>query len=179
MLLQSATTPSNHNSYQRTSVGTSDTRYSNIQKMPVAETRFSGGYGDLRNEMESYRSTSPPADERSAMMAMHPMQFQQGEFGSPGLALGLMSPNIPGYPTPTYYDSQSHEIQMGGGNGNVYPVAGLRPYNPQDYFQGPHELAVPSRNPSDANLRAVSTTESTRPFSFTDSESGFQADRKT
>lgn len=167
ILRQSTIAPSNHNSYQPTSAGLA--QYPNMQKTPMTETRFSGGaYGVPGTETESYRSQSPPLDERSAMMGMQPMHFQQGQ-GSPGL--GMMSPGSPGYPSPTYHDSQTHEM----GNAIAQAGLGLRPYNPETQV---HELPVPSRYPSDAGPPPFSSTTDSRPFSYTQSESGFHTDRK-
>ncbi|KUJ11344.1 uncharacterized protein LY89DRAFT_689215 [Mollisia scopiformis] len=158
MLRQSTLAASNHNSYQPASAGLTEANYSNMQKTPMSDAaRFSD------RETASYRSMSPPLDERSAMMGMQPMHFQGQGNGSPGL--GVMSPGSPGYPSPTYYDTQTpHEME----NGTVQSQAGLR-QNPPPEHEGPHELAVGDTN--------VSTMDS-RPFSYTDSESGFHAERK-
>ncbi|KAE8445896.1 hypothetical protein EG329_012675 [Mollisiaceae sp. DMI_Dod_QoI] len=173
ILRQNNTTPSNHNSYQPTSAGLPEAHYASMQKTPMTEAvPFGNGYGAQGAETESYRSMSPPLDERTAMMGRQPMHFQQGQ-GSPGLGVGMLSPGSPGYPSPTYYDSQTHEMVA---HANVHSQTGFRPYKPEP---GPqvHELPVPSRNPSDAAQPITSATES-RPFSYTDSESGFQSDRR-
>jgi hypothetical protein len=63
------------------------------------------------------RSMSPPVDERTGMMGMHPMHAAGGNgYPSPG----LMSPTSPGYPSPIYSDRPLHELgnpQAGAGAG--------------------------------------------------------------
>ncbi|KAG4440393.1 hypothetical protein IFR05_004133 [Cadophora sp. M221] len=136
---QAAAQPPNHNSYQPTISGISEVQYPNMQKIPVvAERRWAG------TETESYRSLSPPADERTGMMQTGRMTPQ----GHPSPPVG--APMF--QPTPAYYSSQDRD--------NAHASAGLRPYTPapKQTSNELHELASP---------------DETRPFSYTDSESGY------
>jgi hypothetical protein len=171
--------PSNHNSYQPAVTGVTEAQYPNMLKSPaISDGRFSG-YGIPATETESYRSMSPPIDERTSFMGMQQQMHlhQQG--------LGSVSPGSPGYPSPTYYEAQEME--------NTHSSTGLRyvchshdistatnqyfsPYQqPASHAQqpsadhGPHEMPVPLENPS------VNAVGSDRPFSYTDSEAGFNA----
>lgn len=152
--------PSNHNSYMPATAGMSEAQYPNVAKTPaMSDGRFSGygPGGGTMTETESYRSMSPPIDERTGFMGMQQQMHLQNQ-GS-----GIVSPGSPGYPSPTYYEAQEMD--------NAHESTGFRPYNPQPQpsptDQGPHEMAVPSRNPSAA------TGNATRPFSYADSEAGF------
>ena len=123
-------TQAGHNSYVAASPGISEANYPNMQKPLVAgdindlrgSGRFSAqGYshGAPGTETESYRSMSPPIDERTGMM-----QHQMGNLGDPRYANGQPSPgmssghtasmpNSPGYPSPMY--TETHEMEHGTG----------------------------------------------------------------
>ncbi|PVH78932.1 hypothetical protein DL98DRAFT_560983 [Cadophora sp. DSE1049] len=139
---QATAQPPNHNSYQPTVSGISEAQHPNMQKTPiVAEGRWVGA------ETESYRSLSPPADERTGMMQTGRLTPQQGQ---PSPLVGAQGQGF--QPTPAYYSSLERE--------NAHSSAGLRPYNPAPKASqtGPHELASPDES---------------RPFSYTDSESRY------
>jgi plastocyanin len=163
ILRQSTIVPTNHNSYQPTALGISEVQYPNMMKNNSPNTNstaFSANSYTPGPDNESYRSMSPPIDERTGMMmgGMHPVHFQHGQT-SPGLSSpGFSNPGSPGFPSPMY--SERHEME------NSTTPAGLIPVHHEPQDNGPHELAVPSRNPSTAN-------ETSRPFSYTDSESGY------
>lgn len=106
--------PPGTDSYQPASPGFSEANYPNMQKTGVSsfmsgrfssQTPYGPGPG---TETESYRSASPPVDERSAMMHAQHGVMNPGSFGpgfppnSPGLSTG--STQISG-PSPGYYDT--------------------------------------------------------------------------
>lgn len=179
VLRHSHAPPPGTNSYQPASPGFSEANYPNMQKTGISslmsgrfstQTPYGPGPG---TETESYRSASPPVDERTGMMhaqhgIMNPGSFGAGfPPGSPG------STQISG-PSPMYYDAPEAD-----GTLRSYPPPTSHP-NPEAHPAGPHELAVPSRNPSNAATTSLDAN-SPRPFSFTDSESGYaqQRDEKT
>lgn len=137
------------NSYQPTSPGLSEANYSNMQKEPSMAVSRDGHFSTQSFAPPTERSMSPPVDERTGIMGMHPLHAGSQGYPSPG----LMSPNSPGYPSPVYSDNLRHEM------------AGVRPFSPND--TGPHELAVPTPNTSPREQNEH------RPFSYTDSESGY------
>jgi hypothetical protein len=103
ILRQSTIVPTNHNSYQPTALGISEAQYPNMMKNNSPNTPG--------RDNESYRSTSPPIDERTGMMVggMHPMHFQHSQT-SPGLSSpGFSNPGSPGFPSPMY--SERHEME--------------------------------------------------------------------
>jgi hypothetical protein len=112
ILRQSTISASNHNSYQPTSPGLSEANYSNMQKSPKMEVignpqHFSAQSYYPSQAPPTERSMSPPVDERTGMMGMHPIHSGGGQgYPSPG----LMSPNTPGYPSPVYADRPLHEM---------------------------------------------------------------------
>jgi len=186
ILRQSTIVPTNHNSYQPTALGISEVQYPNMMKNNSPNTNstaFSANSYTPGPDNESYRSMSPPIDERTGMMmgGMHPVHFQHGQT-SPGLSSpGFSNPGSPGFPSPMY--SERHEMENSttpAGLMYVFPflfplestaevlmlISICRPVHHEPQDNGPHELAVPSRNPSTAN-------ETSRPFSYTDSESGY------
>ena len=122
ILRQSTIVPTNHNSYQPTAFGISEAQYPNMVKNNSPNTNstaFSANGYSLRPDNDSYRSMSPPIDERTGMMmgGMHPAHFQQGQT-SPGLSSpGFSNPGSPGFPSPLY--SERHEME------NSQPSAGL------------------------------------------------------
>ncbi len=72
---------------------------------------------DLSHSAQSFappteRSLSPPVDEHSGMMGMHPLHAGARGYSPGFMSPGLMSPDTPGYPSPVYTDSLRHE--MGG-----------------------------------------------------------------
>jgi hypothetical protein len=109
-----------HNSYQAGPGGMSEANYPNVPKTGNASV-MSGQYSDRvyhgpGTETESYRSMSPPIDERTAMMSVlhassqHAMQLRNGQ-PSPG------SPGSAAFPSPgysTYSTGQTHEIGRSG-----------------------------------------------------------------
>lgn len=149
--------PLSNNTYRPSTVEIAEAQYPNIAKSPGISNdgRFSG-YGSGPDN-DSYRSMSPPIDERTSFMRQqHRHQ-------------GIISPGSPGFPSPTY---EAHEME------NTHSSTGLSPYLPaypqrSPTDQGPHEMAVPSRNPS-ASSGARDT--SARPFSYTDNEADFTAE---
>ncbi|CAG8959984.1 hypothetical protein HYFRA_00012701 [Hymenoscyphus fraxineus] len=166
--------PNNHNSYQ---ASMAEANYSNMQKLPLSGQNSPGYvYGTPMMDQHSYRSASPPIDERTQMMGMeraiHPSHYQGGHQSNNSL------PNTPGFPSPAY----THEME----NSGMSPAAvGMRPYNPSEIrpptSSGLHEMAVPSpttpqRAPSTGNPPTRVADES-RPFSYTDSESGYRSDK--
>ncbi|KAE9373045.1 hypothetical protein N431DRAFT_503818 [Stipitochalara longipes BDJ] len=163
-LLRQSQLPPNHNSYQPqpSSPGFSEANYANMQKEPNMAVSRDGHFSAQSFAPPTERSMSPPVDEHTGMMGMHPLHAGARGY-SPGLTSpGLMSPNSPGYPSPVYSDNQRHE--MGG-------VQGVRPFNPNE--TGPHELAVPTPNTSPQHQNEH------RPFSYTDSESGYAKPEKS
>jgi hypothetical protein len=56
------------------------------------------------------RSMSPPVDEHTGMMGMHPLHAGSQGYPSPG----PISPNSPGYPSPVYSDNLRHEMGAQG-----------------------------------------------------------------
>ena len=111
-----------HNSYVAgPSGGMSEANYPNMQKTGHASV-MSGQYSDQgyhgpATETESYRSMSPPIDERTGMMSVlhassqHAMHLRNGQ-PSPG------SPGSAAFPSPgysTYNTNQTHEIDQSGG----------------------------------------------------------------
>ncbi|PMD41889.1 hypothetical protein L207DRAFT_582311 [Hyaloscypha variabilis F] len=163
-MLRQSQPPPNHNSYQPqpSSPGFSEANYANIQKEPNMAVSQ-----DLHHSAQSFappteRSMSPPVDEHSGMMGMHPLHAGARGYSPGFMSPGLISPDTPGYPSPVYTDSLRHEI---GG------LQGVRPYNPNE--TGPHELAVPTphTSPQEQNEH--------RPFSYTDSESGYTRPEKS
>lgn len=169
MLNRHSMGPSNHNSYIPSESGISEAYYRNMPKTPASVTsdgRFSGyrnaGAATETDRTESYRSTTPPIDERTSMMG-HMRQ-------------GIVSPGSPGYPSPGYFEH--HEMgsaQTSSGMSAYLPTPSSTQnqtrFTPIPLDEGPHELAVPSRNPS----AAAGTSTGTRPFSYTDSEADFTA----
>jgi hypothetical protein len=128
ILRQSTIVPTNHNSYQPTSLGISEAQYPNMAKNnspSTNSTAFSASGYTPRPDSESYRSMSPPIDERTGMMmgGMHPMHLQQGHT-SPGLSSpGFSNPGSPGFPSPLY--SERHEMdnsQAHAGLMYVFPL---------------------------------------------------------
>jgi hypothetical protein len=104
---------SNHNSYMPSNAGLSEAQYPNMVKSPAltSDGRFSP-YGIPATETESYRSTSPPIDERTGMMSMQQqmqLNLQQQ---------GMVSPGSPGYPSPGYFER--HEME------NAQATTGMR-----------------------------------------------------
>jgi hypothetical protein len=169
-----------HNSYVAGPSGMSEANYPNMQKVGHASV-MSGQYSDQGyhapgTETESYRSMSPPIDERTGMMSVLHGNNQHASY----LRNGQPSPGSPGsaaFPSPgysTYNTNQTHEIDQSGG-GLMYVsfphICSLgtdlisRPAHPPRQDTGPHELSGAGPSP-DAN--------SPRPFSFTDSESGYR-----
>jgi len=187
ILRHSQAPTTNHNSYQPASPGFSEARYPNMAKTGtssiVSGGRFSENLPYAGTDTASYRSASPPIDERTGMMqgVMNPESFQPGH-PSPSLS-GLGSPgsNSAGFPSPMYYettheaDGQSRYVDEPPG----YPQPPTSHPNPDaNQGLGPHELAVPSRHPSSAAANVSSLDpNSPRPFSFTDSESGYARNR--
>lgn len=110
-----------HNSYVAGPGGVSEANYPNMHKVGHASV-MSGQYSDQgynvpQTETESYRSMSPPIDERTGMMSVlhqssqHAMHLRNGQ-PSPG------SPGSAPFPSPgysTYATGQSHEIDQSGG----------------------------------------------------------------
>lgn len=101
--------PNNHNSYQASTAGMSEAHYSNMQKTPLSGSNSPGfSYSVPVTDHHSYRSASPPMDERTQMMgmagAMHPAHYQNGHQSNPSL------PGTPGFPSPAY----SHEMEHAG-----------------------------------------------------------------
>ena len=110
-----------HNSYQAGPTGMSEANYPNMQKVGHASV-MSGQYSDQGyhipgTETESYRSMSPPIDERTGMMSVlhqssqHAMHLRHGQ-PSPG------SPGSAAFPSPgysTYATGQTHEMDPSGG----------------------------------------------------------------
>lgn len=84
VLRQSQLPPLHPTSYQAASPGLSEAHYSNMHKSPNMSSngRFSP-YGIPPTETESYRSMSPPIDERMGMMRVQPMTMRNGQ-PSPG-----------------------------------------------------------------------------------------------
>ena len=106
--------PPNHSSYQPSASGMSEARYPNIQKTPVVAERRWVGAG---TETESYRSLSPPGDERMGMMGMQNASGRMTPQGQPSPHVGAQGL----HPTPAYYSSLERE--------NVQASAGLRYVN--------------------------------------------------
>lgn len=110
--------PTHHNSYLPGSTGMSEANYPNVHKQghaSVMSGQYSdqGGYHGPGTETESYRSMSPPIDERTGMMSLnqHAMHLRNGQ-PSPG------SPGSAAFPSPgysTYATGQTHEIDQTGG----------------------------------------------------------------
>jgi hypothetical protein len=89
VLRHSQPPPPAHNSYQPTSPGMSEAQYPNMQKQGFSSLlsgRHSGAQYGPGTETESYRSASPPIDERTGMMhgIMNPGSFGPGHPSSPG-----------------------------------------------------------------------------------------------
>jgi hypothetical protein len=113
ILRQSTIAPMNHNSYQPTSSGFSEANYPNMQKSPNMTVSRDGHFSAQSFGPPTERSTSPPVDERSGMMGMHPLHAQG--YTSPGvMSPGMMSPNSPGFPSPVYNDNIRHEMGAHG-----------------------------------------------------------------
>jgi len=114
-ILRNSQQPPAHNIYQPASPGLSEAQYPNMQKTPnTISDGFSGGAPYAHGaETESYRSASPPIDERTGMIQttqhsiMSPGSFGPGP-GQPSPSLsGLASPGSAGLVSPMYY--QPHE----------------------------------------------------------------------
>lgn len=92
-ILRLPSTPPAHTSYQPGPPGLSEAKYPNVQNLrassPVSRAfRNPAPYGP-GTDTESYRSASPPTDERTAMMqgqhgVMSPGSFSPGRPHSPG-----------------------------------------------------------------------------------------------
>ena len=102
-----------HTTYRPTSTGLSEAQYPNMVKNPQSASMLNspstpygpGAYTDTTDG--SYRSASPPVDERTRM---NPAAWQGGETVSP---MGPLSPNSPNsnmgaFPSPEYYDEGLH-----------------------------------------------------------------------
>ncbi|TVY22544.1 putative GPI-anchored cupredoxin [Lachnellula hyalina] len=168
LLRQSQPAPTPQPSYLANSPGMSEAQYANMYKGPAhGTTHYSGqSYGGPpATETESYRSISPPPpNEHTHMMGgLHPSNFH------PDHSVPTSIAGSPGFPSPAF----SHELMEPGSDG----VA--RPYNPDEHHpahlnpnqardDGPHELAVPSRNPSTAvgPPTPQNQSEQSRPFSY-------------
>ena len=109
ILRQSTMSPS-HNSYQPSSPGFSEANYANVQKSPNMALSGDGHYSAQGFVAPTERSMSPPVDEHTGMMGMHPLHAGSQGHPSPG----LMSPNSPGYPSPVYSDNVRHEMGAQG-----------------------------------------------------------------
>lgn len=107
-------------SYQPASPGLSEAQYPNMQKTGFSSMlsgRYSGGvaYGPgPGTETESYRSASPPIDERSGMI--HGVVMNPASFGNPNPSTGSY-PSSPGNttfsgPSPMYFDGNSQETDL-------------------------------------------------------------------
>lgn len=113
ILRQSHLPPANHNSYQPppSTPGFSEANYPNMQKEPNIAVSRDGHFSAQSFAPPTERSLSPPVDERSQMMGMHPLHAGSQGYPSPGLmSPGMMSPNSPGYPNPAYSDNVRHEM---------------------------------------------------------------------
>jgi hypothetical protein len=106
ILRQSTLAAPNHNSYQPTSPGFSEANYPNMQKTPDVAVSRDGHFSAQSFAPPTERSMSPPVDEHTGMMGMHPLHAESQGYPSPG----LMSPNSPGYPSPVYSDNLRHEM---------------------------------------------------------------------
>jgi hypothetical protein len=122
ILRQSTIVPTNHNSYQPTALGISEAQYPNMVKNSpnTNSTAFSANGWTPGQDNGSYRSMSPPIDERTGMMmgGMHPVHLQHGQT-SPGLSSpGFSNPGSPGFPSPMY--SERHEMENSPSAGLMY-----------------------------------------------------------
>jgi hypothetical protein len=192
-ILQSSQIPSQaeHSSYVTPSPKMSEANYPNMQKEGfVAEGisdlggrgRFNaqGAYGSLVAETESHSSISPPIDERTMMQPRGDVWDLRNGDPSKGMS-SWHTANSPGSPSPIY--TKTHRIENGNGLRFVFsrvshfslPRQGECDwvadsinslYNP-DESPGPHEMPVTSPNVATPHASA-------RPFSFTNSESGYK-----
>ncbi|KAG9232013.1 hypothetical protein BJ875DRAFT_98988 [Amylocarpus encephaloides] len=199
---QSQLPPPNHNSFQPTPPGFSESHYPNMQKASMV-----GAYAPVKHytspgaDQQHYRSASPPVDERTRMMGMGGAhQYDSHPTSAPG---------SPGYPSSAYtHEMESPELAGAAvgmrfvlffdinsiciGLSSQWQVVVLvrptltltsRPYNPDEIHRhmGPHELPVaspvtsPLRSPSVGNR--PSRSGASRPFSYTDSESGYRPEK--
>ncbi|RDL38633.1 uncharacterized protein BP5553_02973 [Venustampulla echinocandica] len=145
--------------YNPSSPGASEAQYSNMLKTPASGVYSPvHGYGMPGMERESYRSMSPPIDERTQMMGVAGAMHYPNEKPSPMSQTG--SPGSPQYP---------QEMDHG--------AVGMRPYNPDEMVATRHELPAamaPARHPS-TGATPISRSDDTRPFSFAESESGYRS----
>jgi len=113
-ILRQSNIPTNHNSYQPQpgSPGLSEANY--MQKEPNMAVSRDGHFSAQSYAPPTERSMSPPADEHTGMMGMHPLHAGPRGY-SPGImSPGMLSPNSPGYPSPVYSDTLRHEMGVQG-----------------------------------------------------------------
>lgn len=181
--------------YQPTAMGVSEAQYPNISKgMHSSMMRSSHGSNGPYTETDgSYRSASPPIDERTGMItnlnAINPAAWQGIRDQTIISSQGSPNSNTGVFPSPQYYDTDGlHTHDTSALKYVISPLSSeartndlLRPY--PLYVAAPsshpsqdstlHELPVPSRQPSTTtNLAGPPTPQ--RPFSFTASESGYR-----
>ncbi|CAD6452140.1 c12dab74-874d-4bee-8431-555e9fafc929 [Sclerotinia trifoliorum] len=168
----------NHNSYMsQGGKSVSEVNYRSMSKfssglsgLDTASGRFSPHYGAYTDpDANSFRSRSPPMDE-VGMQTVRNGQYQSVSVGSP---LGS-----PGFPNRAYnHDSHSSVQQYGGStlsemdDRSAQDVLRMQGKEIQNQGKGPIELPVPSRSAS--MIAGAPSPERERPFSYTDSESGY------
>jgi hypothetical protein len=196
-ILQSSQIPSQaeHSSYVAPRPGMSEANYPNMQKEGFVAGGISdlrgcgrfnaqGAYGSLVAETESHSSISPPINERTIIQPIEDVWDLRNRDRSKGIS-SWHTANSPGSPSPIY--TKTHRIE----NGNrlrfvfsrvshfILPRQGECDwvadsinslYNPDKSLR-PHEMPVTSLNVATAHASA-------RPFSFTNSESGYKKDER-
>ncbi|KAH8674478.1 hypothetical protein BGZ60DRAFT_526439 [Tricladium varicosporioides] len=166
----------NHNSYQPASPGFSEAQFS-MNKAPLVDGHSVSpgqGYGP---DAASYRSMSPPPmDERAQMLGMVPATHHYN---------GHSNATSPGFPSPTYSHEMDHShavVSPGIVSAGAYAAVPPPPtFHPQPYDpnpNGPHEMEGNTLNnmnraPSTGNPPPFRQEMTERPFSYTDSESGY------
>ena len=95
---QSQPPPPNHNSYMPSSPGLSEAHYSNMHKSPMMSAHSPGHPYSTTGDHSSYRSASPPIDERTQMMGMAGAMHHHSN----------SLPGSPGYPSPGYSHEMDH-----------------------------------------------------------------------
>ncbi|KAM3086830.1 hypothetical protein ACMFMG_000953 [Clarireedia jacksonii] len=169
--------PVNHNSYM-SEPAMSEAYYPNklpsgLAGMDTASGQFSShnGGGYPHTETDSFRSRSPPVDELGMV--------RNGQYRSVHGGSQMVSP---GFPSPSW----SYETQMAARaqspplpemeHPSVTEALRAQQKEQQNNGHGPVELPVPSRNAS-MNTGSPSP-RGERPFSYTDSESGYAGMRR-
>ncbi|PQE27260.1 extracellular serine-rich protein [Rutstroemia sp. NJR-2017a WRK4] len=169
--------PMNHHSYM-SEPAMSEAHYPNklspgLAGMDGASGRFSphNGGGYPHTETDSFRSRSPPVEE---MGMVRNGQYQSVHSGSQLGSPGFPSPSW-SYDTPMAARAQSPPLPEME-HPSVTEALRAQQKEQQNYGQGPIELPVPSRNAS-MNTGGPSPSRE-RPFSYTDSESGYAGMRR-